>query len=169
MSMGLSVFATDGRIIRRAPPPLPLVQTPRVAIVHRSLVIGEAAAVGKPDRQDEGALPPGLTADPDAYDAWLRAKVQKALDDPRPSVSDQQVMDDAQAVTDQKRNARKLNREGALCPVCPDVRRPATMCIPVHMAAGRPRLRRSSDAAKPFTILRHLRPGLLLQEPIGAV
>ena len=27
----------------------------------------------------EGALPVGLTADPDAYDAWFRAKVQEAL------------------------------------------------------------------------------------------
>ena len=27
----------------------------------------------------EGALPAGLTADPEAYDAWFRAKVQEAL------------------------------------------------------------------------------------------
>ena len=33
----------------------------------------------------EGGLPAGLTADPDAYDAWFRAKVQEALDDPRPT------------------------------------------------------------------------------------
>lgn len=29
----------------------------------------------------EGALPAGLTADPDAYDAWFKAKVREAMDD----------------------------------------------------------------------------------------
>ena len=54
----------------------------------------------------EGALPPGLTADPQAYDAWFRAKVQQALADTRPSVPHQQVMDEAQALIDRKRRAR---------------------------------------------------------------
>ncbi len=52
----------------------------------------------------EGALPAGLTADPQAYDAWFRAKVQEALDDTRPPVSHEQVMDDAQALIDKKRS-----------------------------------------------------------------
>lgn len=43
----------------------------------------------------EGALPAGLTADPEAYDAWFRAKVQEALADTRPPVPHQQVMDGA--------------------------------------------------------------------------
>lgn len=54
----------------------------------------------------EGALPAGLTVDPDAYDAWFRAKVQEALDDTRPPVPHQQVMDEAQALIDRKRRAR---------------------------------------------------------------
>jgi len=29
----------------------------------------------------EGGLPAGLTADPDAYDAWFRTKVREALED----------------------------------------------------------------------------------------
>lgn len=33
----------------------------------------------------EGALPAGLTADPDAYDAWFKAKVREAMEDTRPS------------------------------------------------------------------------------------
>ena len=53
----------------------------------------------------EGGLPAGLTADPDAYDAWFRAKVQEALDDPRPATPRTQVMQDAQAVIDGKRRA----------------------------------------------------------------
>lgn len=54
----------------------------------------------------EGALPAGLTTDPEAYDAWFRAKVQEALVDTRPAVPHQQVMDEAQALIDRKRRAR---------------------------------------------------------------
>lgn len=54
----------------------------------------------------EGGLPAGLTADPEAYDAWFRTKVQEALGDTRPSVPHQQVMAEAQASIDRKRRAR---------------------------------------------------------------
>ncbi len=53
----------------------------------------------------EGGLPVGLTADPEAYDAWFRAKVQEALEDARPAVPHRQVMDEAQALIDRKRLA----------------------------------------------------------------
>ena len=39
----------------------------------------------------EGALPAGLVVDPAAHDAWFRAKVQEALDDPRPAVAHEKV------------------------------------------------------------------------------
>ena len=51
----------------------------------------------------EGGLPAGLTADPDAYDAWFRAKVQEALEDTRPTQTHAKVMQDAQALIDAKR------------------------------------------------------------------
>lgn len=54
----------------------------------------------------EGGLPAGLTADPDAYDAWFLAKVQEALGDPRPAKPHAQVMQEAQALIDEKRRAR---------------------------------------------------------------
>ena len=54
----------------------------------------------------EGGLPAGLTADPDAYDAWFRAKVREALDDPRPSVPHAAAMQDVQDAIDRKRRAR---------------------------------------------------------------
>ena len=38
----------------------------------------------------EGGLPIGLTADPEAHDAWFRDKVKEALADTRPSVSHKQ-------------------------------------------------------------------------------
>ena len=53
----------------------------------------------------EGGLPAGLTADPDAYDRWFRAKVQEALADPRPTVPHEDVMRDARARIDAKRRA----------------------------------------------------------------
>ena len=40
---------------------------------------------------NEGGLLAGLTADPDAHDAWFRAKVLEALDDPRPAVPHEEV------------------------------------------------------------------------------
>jgi DNA-damage-inducible protein J len=39
----------------------------------------------------EGALPVGLTTDPAAHDAWFRAKVRAALDDPRPPLANDVV------------------------------------------------------------------------------
>lgn len=51
----------------------------------------------------EGGLPVGLTADPEAHDAWFRDKVKEALADSRPTVSHKQVMDEAQALIDRKR------------------------------------------------------------------
>ena len=40
---------------------------------------------------NEGALPFNLTTDPEEYDRWFRAKVQEALDDPRPSIPHAEV------------------------------------------------------------------------------
>lgn len=54
----------------------------------------------------EGGLPAGLTADPEAHDAWFRAKVREALDDPRPAVPHERVMSETQALIDGKRRAR---------------------------------------------------------------
>ena len=54
----------------------------------------------------EGGLPAGLTADPEAHDAWFRAKVREALDDPHPAVPHEQVMNETQALIDGKRRAR---------------------------------------------------------------
>ena len=54
----------------------------------------------------EGGLPAGLTADSGAYDAWFRAKVREALDDPSPAVPHEQAMSGTQALIDRKRRAR---------------------------------------------------------------
>ena len=39
----------------------------------------------------EGTLPAGFAVDPSVHDAWFRAKVQEALDDPRPAIPHDKV------------------------------------------------------------------------------
>lgn len=51
----------------------------------------------------ESALPAGLTAAPDAYGAWFKAKVREAMEDTRPSEAHERVMDDVQALIERKR------------------------------------------------------------------
>ena len=44
----------------------------------------------------------------DSYDRWFRAKVQAAMDDPRPSIPHDQAMAKFQALLDEKRKARAV-------------------------------------------------------------
>jgi DNA-damage-inducible protein J len=53
----------------------------------------------------EGGLPAGLAVDPDAHDAWFRAKVQEALDDARPTVPHAEAMQQVRERIDAKRRA----------------------------------------------------------------
>lgn len=76
-----------------------------VALAGVGLTLSDAVRILLTRVAAEGGLPAGLTADPDAYDAWFRAKVQEALDDSRPATPHVQVMQDAQAVIDGKRRA----------------------------------------------------------------
>ena len=70
------------------------------------LTISDAVRILLTRVAKEGALPAGLAVDPDAYDAWFRAKVQEALADNRPTTPHREVMDEAQALIDKKRRAR---------------------------------------------------------------
>ncbi|MDR0827140.1 MAG: type II toxin-antitoxin system RelB/DinJ family antitoxin [Desulfovibrio sp.] len=53
----------------------------------------------------EGQLPQGLVMDSEAYDTWIRAKVEEALNDTRPTIPHKQVMNEVQAVIEAKRHA----------------------------------------------------------------
>lgn len=75
-------------------------------LANFGLTVSDAVRILLTRVAKEGALPAGLTTDPETYDAWFRAKVQAALDDTRPVVSHAQVMDEAQALIDKKRHAR---------------------------------------------------------------
>jgi DNA-damage-inducible protein J len=59
----------------------------------------------------EGALPGGLAVDPDAYDAWFRAKVEEALADTRQPIQLSEVMNEAQTLIDKKRRARSRSSD----------------------------------------------------------
>ncbi len=54
----------------------------------------------------EGALPAGLTADPEAYDAWFRAKVQEALAETGPGIPHDDMMGEARALVERKRRGQ---------------------------------------------------------------
>jgi DNA-damage-inducible protein J len=61
-------------------------------LANIGLTISDAVRILLTRVAKEGALPAGLTADPKAYDAWFRAKVQEVLADKRPTVPHQQAM-----------------------------------------------------------------------------
>lgn len=75
------------------------------ALAGVGLTVSDAVRILLTRVASEGGLPAGLTADPDAYDAWFRAKVQEALDNPLPATPHAQAMQDAQALIDRKRRA----------------------------------------------------------------
>ena len=52
------------------------------ALAGVGLTLSDAVRILLTRVATEGGLPAGLTADLEAYDAWFRAKVQEALDDP---------------------------------------------------------------------------------------
>lgn len=76
------------------------------ALASVGLTLSDAVRILLTRVAAEGGLPAGLTADPGVYDAWFRAKVREALDDPSPAVPHEQVMTGAQALIDRKRRAR---------------------------------------------------------------
>lgn len=75
-------------------------------LANLGLTISDAVRILLTRVAREGALPPGLTADTEAYDAWFRQKVQDALADATPALPHRDVMDEVQAVIDRKRGAR---------------------------------------------------------------
>lgn len=74
-------------------------------LANVGLTVSDAVRILLTRIAKEGGLPAALTADPEAYDAWFRAKVRESLDDTHPSIPHQQVMDEAQALIDRKRRA----------------------------------------------------------------
>ena len=55
------------------------------------LTVSDAVRILLTRTANEGALPIDLVTNNEAYDAWFRAKVQEALDDTRPAISNADV------------------------------------------------------------------------------
>lgn len=72
-------------------------------LANVGLTVSDAVRILLTRIAKEGGLPAGLVADPAAHDAWFRAKVREALDDPRMPVEHREVMADARALIDRKR------------------------------------------------------------------
>jgi DNA-damage-inducible protein J len=76
------------------------------ALAGVGLTLSDAVRILLTRVATEGGLPVGLTADPDAYDTWFRAKVQEALENPGPTVPHAQVMQEVQKLINEKRCAK---------------------------------------------------------------
>jgi DNA-damage-inducible protein J len=55
------------------------------------ITVSDAVRILLTRTANEGALPFSLAKNAAEHDAWFRAKVQEALDDPRPDISDARV------------------------------------------------------------------------------
>ncbi len=70
----------------------PIVKEKATAVLEElGMTVSDAVRILLTRTAHEGALPFPLNANGASYDAWFRAKVQEALDDPRPDVSDEEV------------------------------------------------------------------------------
>lgn len=58
---------------------------------NMGLTVSDAVRILLTRVANEGALPFDFAVDPQTYDEWFRAKVQEALDDPRPAIPHAQV------------------------------------------------------------------------------
>jgi DNA-damage-inducible protein J len=75
------------------------------ALADVGLTVSDAVRILLTRVATEGGLPPGLVADPAAYDAWFRAKVREALSDDGPGAPHAEVAAEMRALIDQRRDA----------------------------------------------------------------
>lgn len=58
---------------------------------NMGLTVSDAVRILLTRVANEGALPFAFAVDPETHNAWFRAKVQEALDDTRPAISNDDV------------------------------------------------------------------------------
>ena len=61
------------------------------ALATMGLTVSDAVRILLTRTANEGALPFTLTTNAAEHDAWFRAKMQEALDDPRPAIPHKEV------------------------------------------------------------------------------
>ena len=65
----------------------PALKERAAAVPHKmGLTVSDTVRILLTRIANEGALPFAFAVDPAVHDAWFRAKVQEALDDPRPAI-----------------------------------------------------------------------------------
>ena len=70
----------------------PLVKERAAEVLEQlGITVSDAVRILLTRTANEGALPFALASDTAAHDTWFRAKVQEALDDPRPSIPHKKV------------------------------------------------------------------------------
>ena len=70
----------------------PAVKERAAAVLEElGITVSDAVRILLTRTANEGALPFALTNDTAAHDAWFRAKVQEALNDPRPGIPHEKV------------------------------------------------------------------------------
>ena len=70
----------------------PAVKARAAAVLEAmGMTVSDAVRILLTRTAHEGALPLELIAGSDSYDAWFRAKVQEALDDPRPDIASDEI------------------------------------------------------------------------------
>ena len=70
----------------------PVVKERAAAVLEElGITISDAVRIRLTRTANEGALPFELTNSAAAHDAWFRAKVQEALNDPRPGIPQEKV------------------------------------------------------------------------------
>lgn len=74
-------------------------------LAEAGLTLSDAVHILLTRVAEEGKLPSGLTADPEAHDVWFRTRVREALDDGHPGVPNERAMSETQALIDRKRRA----------------------------------------------------------------
>jgi DNA-damage-inducible protein J len=62
-----------------------------VVLSEMGITVSEAVRILLTRTANEGALPFSLAQNAAEHDAWFRAKVQEALDDPRPGIPHEEV------------------------------------------------------------------------------
>ena len=68
------------------------IKTKATAVLEEiGMTVSDAVRILLTRTANEGALPFPLAANAAAHDAWFRAKVREALDDPRPAIANDQV------------------------------------------------------------------------------
>jgi DNA-damage-inducible protein J len=70
----------------------PVVKERAAAVLGElGITVSDAVRILLTRTANEGALPFSLAQNPAEHDAWFRAKVREALDDPRPGIAHEQV------------------------------------------------------------------------------